>query len=296
MLSSCTVAAATRRSSSTRSFASLSALRRQTNGLVYTQIEDAGPCTGARRYNAANDAFSLSSAPVWRSGTVRAAPNAINAAAAQALMEAHSVALQKQAEQLRAEASASLASTMREQQRLLSAAQQEIQTLQQDLEAKRQELQQQIDKHAAVSAAPAAHDADEEIERLRSQLLNVRGLLRVAVLDKTFTETPMAELLSLPASALQGVGGKTATTLESAGIATVGDLAAWKVVEAARAACAAQGGSTPAVGLASCTDEAIALRALRLKTAEDVADWKFAAIAQALETMAVEAMAQQQEV
>ena len=99
----------------------------------------------------------------------------------------------------------------------------------------------------------------------------------------------------MPASALQGVGGKTATTLESVGIATVGDLAAWKVVGAARAACAAQDGRTPAVGLASCTDEAEALRALRLKTAEDVADWKFAAIAQALETMAVEAMAQQQQ-
>jgi hypothetical protein len=98
-------------------------------------------------------------------------------------------------------------------------------------------------------------------------------------------------LLSLPASALQGVGGKTATALEGVGIATVGDLATWKVVGAARAACA-QDGSAPAVGLASCTGEVQTLQALRLKTAEDVAEWKFAVFAEA---MALEATDRQED-
>ena len=114
-------------------------------------------------------------------------------------------------------------------------------------------------------------------------------------MDEAFADTPAAERPSLPASALQGVGGKTAKSLESVGAATVGDLATWRVVGAARAACATQDGSADAVGLASCTDEAKALQLLRLKTAADVASWKYASFAQALEAMATEETTQQED-
>jgi len=103
------------------------------------------------------------------------------------------------------------------------------------------------------------------------------------VLDKAYADTPAAELLTLPASALQGVGGKTAVTLESVGITTIGELAAWKTLHAAKQASDAEEGSMPAVGLASvCAVEAKALEALRLKTAEELASWKFASFAEAI--------------
>lgn len=279
--------------STKRSFASLSAVRsRRSTGLVYTQIDtqidEPWPRTGAWWSNEVNDC-NLDSAPVWRSRASVAA-DAINSAAAEALLDAHNVALQNQAEMLRAEASAEMAAAMQKQQEMLTAVQQENRLLQQDIAAQQQELQQQANKSNAVDDTPAAA-VGEEIEQLRNQLASVRRTLRLAVLDKSFTATPAAELLSLPASALQGVGGKTATALEAVGIATLGDLATWKVIGAARAACA-QDSSAAAVGLASCTGEVQALQALRLKTAEDVAEWKFALFA---ETMAMEATDRQED-
>ena len=249
------------------------------------QLEDSGPCTGVWSEEASGAACDLGSAPVWRSrASVAAGGDTINSAAAEALLAAHDVALQNQAERLRAEASANLAAALQKQQELLAASQQENQLLQQDIEAQRQQLQRQADQR--VDDKPAAAVGDET-ESLRNQLATARSILRLAVLDKAFTETPAAELLSLPASALQGVGGKTATALEAVGIATVGDLASWKVVGDARAACA-QDGSAPAVGLASCTVEAQTLQTLRLKTAEDVAEWKFAVFAEAMALQATD--------
>jgi predicted flap endonuclease-1-like 5' DNA nuclease len=249
---------------------------------VWTQIEDAGPFAGARRYNdAQGDALpdGLRAAPQWR--TTAAAAEVINSAAAEALLAAHDAALRRQAEELRAEACEMLRLAVAEQSSSLAAAKAENQVLQGQLAAQQQQQLQQQQQQQQQQQHPQS--AVDEAAELRRELCTAHGFLRAAVLDKAYADTPAAELLTLPASALQGVGGKTAVTLESVGITTIGELAAWKTLHAAKQASDAEEGSMPAVGLASvCAVEAKALEALRLKTAEELASWKFASFAEAI--------------
>lgn len=262
-------------------FASLSVLRRQaTTDLVFHQIDDAGPFVGTSRtlYNQtpSMDHGILSVAPVWHSSSVA---DAINEAAGEALLAAHESSLRAQADELCAEASSLLQAATNAQQAALEVALSENRALQEQLAA--------ATADAVAVPAPQAAEADSaELERLREQLTSAHSFLRTAVLDKAFCDTPATELLALPANTLQGLGGKTVVALESAGISTVGDLAAWQFLAQARTLAATEP-ATPAVGLASvCAVQKKTLGALRIKTVEDAATWKFGENARALEAVA----------
>ncbi len=113
------------------------------------------------------------------------------------------------------------------------------------------------------------------------------ALLRSAVLDKAYAETPAASLLSLPADSLQGVGGKTAEALAAIGISTVGELSRWPALAQARAV-VEESPDGAAAELAGCAAEEKALKALRIKTVADAAGWKYGQYALALEAIAEE--------
>ena len=276
--------------------ASLSATVARNPSRVFRTIEEPARTTRSRRFARsgssaapADAACDLSQPPSWRAPA--AAPIA-DASVAEALLEAHEAALEVQARELEAkawEAAEEFSTVVASKQAELDAAHCSIASLEQRLAKQERDLTS-LRAQAAAAPAPAAAAPDAsaaEVQELQAKLASAHALLRSAVLDKAYAETPAASLLSLPADSLQGVGGKTAETLAAIGISTVGELSRWPALAQARAV-AEESPDGAAAELAACAAEEKALKALRIKTVADAASFKYGQYALALKAVAEE--------